>query len=69
MAETYLTIAQLADRWDVTTQTLRNYRRATTGPQPIQLLPGRRGLRYRLSEVVAYENEQARAKGLPGWVG
>lgn len=63
--ETYLTIGQLCQHWGVTPQTLRNYRRSGTGPQPFQLFPGRRGLRYRQSEVVAYESEQKRAKGLP----
>lgn len=63
-SDTHLTIGELCARWKVTPQTLRNYRRSGTGPQPFQLFPGRRGLRYRQSEVVDYENECARAHGL-----
>jgi len=62
---TYLTIRQLCALWDVTPQTLRNYKAKNFGPQPIQLLPGRRGVRYLRADVEAFDAERRRAAGHP----
>jgi hypothetical protein len=62
--KTYLTIRELCTRWKVNRNTLWNYRQKGIGPAPVQLLPGIHGLRYKLAEVVAYEKERDRARGL-----
>jgi hypothetical protein len=62
---TYMTTMELARHWRVTRRTLLNYRHDNIGPQPIQLLPGQRGLRYLRADVEAFDAERRRAAGKP----
>lgn len=55
-----MTVKELTARWDMTDRTLRNMRKNKQGPMPT-LIGG--ALRYRLSDVVAYEDSgQVRAE-------
>lgn len=65
MADTYMTIKELAAHWGVTRRTVEKYRQKGIGPKPVPLLPGPRGLRYVRAEVEAYDNERKRARGEP----
>lgn len=62
MDENFLTINELAARWNVTRKTLENYRNKGFGPQPFEVSVGftrRRSMRYRLADVVAHEQAHA----------
>ncbi len=63
---TRLTDDQLAERWSVTTRTLRAWRKAGKGPAFLQLED--RSVRYRLSDVEAYE-ESKLTGSVPKWRG
>lgn len=63
---TRLTDTQLAERWSVTTRTLRAWRKAGKGPAFLQLED--RSVRYRLSDVEAYE-ESKLTGSVPKWRG
>lgn len=54
----FLTEAELARRWRVTVRTLYNYREKGQTPKPMKT-PG--GYRYRLDDVIAYENKMIEA--------
>ncbi len=68
MNHEYMTTEELAAHWRITRRQLLNYRKKGIGPQPIQLLPGQRGLRYVRADVLAYDAEQKRAAGLAAQV-
>ena len=53
---------ELAERWQVTERTLTNMRNQGRGPEAIPMMGS---WRYRLSDVVAYEDAQ-KAKGTTG---
>lgn len=54
-----LTETELAKRWDVTPRTLQNWRADGNGPAFISI--GKNTIRYRLEDVLAYE--EARKSG------
>ena len=54
--ETFLTEQQLAARWQVSPKTLRN---ARVEWPPVRFVKIGRSVRYRLSEVIAYEEEHS----------
>lgn len=59
--ETFLTTADLADRWGMAQQTLETWRMRGEGPPFVKLGKGTRApVRYRLADVRDYE-EQNRA--------
>ena len=55
MAETFLTTAELAERWRTSPETIRYWRHIGKGPKSWK--PGRLAL-YAESDVIAWENEQ-----------
>lgn len=55
-----LTQDELAARWQVTPRTLQNWRKANKGPKHIVMGT----VRYALSEVVKYEQENMQAGGV-----
>lgn len=60
--ERWLTQAQLADRWQIPVDTVRDWRLRRYGPQAVKLGTGRGGaVRYRLSEVERWEREREKA--------
>lgn len=55
-----ITPAQLALRWGLSLHTLSQWRVAGTGPKFIRLGDGERPrIRYRMSDILAYERENA----------
>ena len=55
-----ITPAQLALRWGLSINTLNQWRAAGTGPKFIRLGDGERPrIRYRMSDILAYERENA----------
>lgn len=55
-----ITPAQLALRWGLNINTLNQWRVAGTGPKFIRLGDGERPrIRYRMSDILAYERENA----------
>lgn len=62
MSDTFLTTAQLAERWQMDERTLANWRQQE-GRGPVYVKLGRgnsAAVRYRLQDVIAYENKQRR---------
>lgn len=58
-----ITPAQLALRWGLNLNTLSQWRAAGTGPKFIRLGDGNRPrIRYRMSDIIAYERESAGGK-------
>lgn len=56
--DTFLTSKQLALRWDLADNTLRKWRLVGEGPQYIKIGYGKGcGVRYRLADVLAYEQQ------------
>lgn len=49
-----MSIKELMERWEVSRRTLEIWRKEAKGPQPIDI-GGK--FKYRLSEVIAYENQ------------
>ena len=56
MIEKYLTPDQLAERWKMNVDTLRNWRSQGTGPAFVKLTD--RMVRYRLEDVEQYERDR-----------
>ena len=55
--EKHLTEAELAARFDVTTRTLQKWRMDGIGPKFIAI--GKNTIRYRLEDIIAYEQERS----------
>jgi Helix-turn-helix domain len=67
--ERWLTIEQLSERLSIPTKTLRDWRLRNYGPPGIRLGRGVRGsgsVRYRLSDVEAWEAARERAEAAGG---
>lgn len=56
-----LTETELAKRWGLTTRTLQGWRKEKIGPAFIDI--GRNTIRYRLADVIAYEETRLKNKG------
>ena len=57
MGSTNLTPEQLAERWEVTLDTLQRWRREHVGPRFFKI---ERRVRYRLDDIEAYEQQSLR---------
>lgn len=55
-----LTENELAQRWDVTTRTLQNWRKSGKGPPFIRI--GERSIFYREEDVLGYEDASVRGR-------
>lgn len=56
--ENHLTTDQLADRWQMSSGTLRNWRQNKKGPKWIKMGKGKRApVRYRMNDVLDYEQQ------------
>lgn len=55
-----LTETELAQRWDVTTRTLQNWRKEGKGPPFIRI--GERSIFYREEDVLAYEDASLKGR-------
>lgn len=58
-----LTEKDLAARFQLTTRTIRSWKAQGTGPASIEL--GDRSLRYRLADVLAYEDRRSTGGAIP----
>lgn len=58
---TYLVEAELAERWQIAGSTLRKWRSLGVGPVYLKL---RGSIRYRLADIVRYEQNGSRAAGV-----
>lgn len=58
-----LTETELAKRWDITTRTLQGWRAKGIGPRFTVL--GKNTIRYRLEDVLAYEETRIKTKKQP----
>lgn len=58
MSSTNLTPEQLAERWEVTLDTLQRWRRENVGPRYFKV---ERRIRYQLADIEAYEQRSLRA--------
>lgn len=56
---------ELAERWGVTREYLARMRRDNRGPDHILLHEGGKGLRYKLSAIIEYENERKARGSVP----
>jgi hypothetical protein len=60
--QTLITAAQLALRWSLSVETLAQWRAAGSGPPWVRIGDGQRPrVRYRMSDVIAYERKQESA--------
>lgn len=63
MEDVMLTETELAKRWKLTKRTLQLWRREGKGPKFVNLSESEKAkIRYRLADVVAYENRDTEAK-------
>ncbi|MBT2748261.1 helix-turn-helix domain-containing protein [Lysobacter sp. ISL-50] len=58
MSSTHLSTEQLAARWDVTVDTIERWRSEGIGPRFLKVT---RAIRYRLSDVEAFEEVSVRS--------
>ncbi|ALN55382.1 hypothetical protein GLE_0023 [Lysobacter enzymogenes] len=58
MSSNNLTPEQLAERWDIKPETLQRWRCEKVGPRFFKV---ERRIRYRLEDIVAYENRSLRS--------
>ncbi|MGO1069759.1 helix-turn-helix transcriptional regulator [Lysobacter sp. CA199] len=58
MSSTHLSTEQLAARWDVTVDTIERWRSEGIGPRFLKVT---RAIRYRLSDVEAFEDVSVRS--------
>jgi hypothetical protein len=64
--EVWLSVEQLSGRLGIPVNTLRAWRRQGHGPKGIKLGRGQSGaVRYRLSEIIRWEQEQERKQARP----
>lgn len=63
MTDILLTEKDLAARFQLTTRTIRKWKTEGTGPASIEL--GDRSLRYRLADVLAYEDRRSTGGAIP----
>lgn len=61
MKDRYLSTAELAARWGVSTSTLRNWRQSGQGPAFFKPAGARNSaVRYRLVDILAYEKSRTK---------